>query len=392
MRFDIPTLFSLLLLQSLALALMLPALLGWRDSRGARLTQLAAVTQALGWALLLLPGEGQRLPATLALGLLSTSLSLLWLAAQSWLPKLPGRWLQLAMPVLLMLGYGGGWDNYAFRLAWSNGCMGLQLLMLAGGLLRPVKRGPEGSLRWRSLLALSLALLGLLSLARGYLAGFATELLPSFVADHPFNIGFAVLANIGVLAVSIAMLVAWRGESEAELQRLTLLDPATGLSNRRAFNQRAVDMISLARRYDEPLMLLAMDLDGLKAINAAHGEAKGDRAIALFGQGLNDCKRLGDVVARIGGQEFAVLMARSDLVGPPALDKRLRQYLIEQAPRELGLTLDFSAGWARLSPGDRGIEDLLTRAEAALYAAKRQGRGRLCAEPGLEAELSLAGD
>ena len=133
MRFDIPTLFSLLLLQSLALALMLPVLLGWRDSRGARLTQWAAVAQALGWSVLLLPGEGHRVLASLALGLLSVSISLLWLAAQSWWPRLPGRWLQLTLPALLMLGYGSGWDNYAFRLAWSNGCLGLQMLALAGG-------------------------------------------------------------------------------------------------------------------------------------------------------------------------------------------------------------------------------------------------------------------
>ncbi|MBO9685765.1 GGDEF domain-containing protein [Roseateles chitosanitabidus] len=390
MRFDVPTLFSLMLILSLALALLLPLLLGWGDSQGARRAQLCAAAQAAGWALLLLPPEGMRLTSTVALGLLSGSVSLLWLAADQWVPGRFGRWIHLGMPVLVMVGYGVGWDNYGLRLAWSNGCIGLQMLALCASLLQPVKRGPSGNLRWRLLLVVSMGLLALLNLARAYLAGFDTAHLPRFDAPHPLNMGFAVMANICVLTAAIAVLVAWRGETEAELRRLTQLDAATGLANRRAFQQRSVDMISMARRYAEPLMLLVMDLDGAKAINATHGELKGDQAITLFGRCLDEQKRLGDVVARIDGQRFAVLMARSDLVGPPALDRRLRDALLELAPRELGFTLGYSAGWAKLRNGDRNIEDLLHRAEAALYAAKRQGKGRLCAEPGLEAELSVA--
>ncbi|OWQ86803.1 hypothetical protein CDN99_18975 [Roseateles aquatilis] len=390
MRFDVPTLFSLMLIQSLSLAVLLPLLLGWCDSLAARRAQLSAFAQAAGWALLLLPPDGTRPTSILALGLLSVSVSLLWMAADQWLPGRTGRWIQRAMPVLVMVGYGAGWDNYALRLAWSNGCIGLQMLALCVSLMQPVKRGPVGNLRWRLLLSASMGLLALLNLARAYLAGFDTAHLPSFDADHPLNMGFAVMANICVLAAAIAILVAWRGESEAELRRLSQVDAATGLSNRRAFQQRSVDMISMARRYNEPLMLLVMDLDGCKAINATHGEAKGDQAIALFARCLDEQKRLGDVVARIDGQRFAVLMARSDLVGPPALDRRQRDALLEQAPRELGFTLGYSAGWAKLRGGDRNIDDLLRRAEAALYAAKGQGKGRLCAEPGLEAELSVA--
>jgi len=390
MHFDVPTLFSLMLIQSLALALLLPLLLGWCDSVAARRAQLSAAAQAAGWALLLLPPEGLRLTSTIALGLLSVSVTLLWMAADRWLPGRLGRTVQYGMPVLVMVGYGAGWDNYALRLAWSNGCIGLQMLALGVCLLQPVKRGPFGNLRWRLLFTLSLGLLALLNLARGYLAAFDTAHLPSFDAQHPLNMAFAVMANVCVLAAAIAILVAWRGESEAELRRLTQIDTATGLANRRAFQQRSVDMISMARRYSEPLMLLVMDLDGCKAINTTHGEDKGDQAIALFGRCLDEQKRLGDVVARIDGQRFAVMMARSDLVGPPALDRRVREALLELAPRELGFTLGYSAGWAKLRNGDRNIEDLLHRAEAALYAAKRQGKGRLCAEPGLEAELSVA--
>jgi diguanylate cyclase (GGDEF)-like protein len=390
MRFDVPTLFSLLLIQSAALAVLLPLLLGWCDSQGARMAQLSAAAQAAGWALLLLPGEGHRLLATVALGCLSGSLTLLWMAVDRWLPGRTGRWLQWGMPAVVMVGYGLGAADYGFRLAWSNGCLGLQLLALCGSLLQRVKHGPIGHLRWRWLLTASLGLLALLNLARAYLAGTDTPHLPSFDAEHPLNMAFAVTANVCVVAAAIAILVAWRGESEAELRRLAQVDAATGLANRRAFQQRSVDMISMARRYNEPLMLLVMDLDGLKAINARHGDAQGDAAIALFGRCLDEQKRLGDLVARLDGQRFAVLMARSDLVGPPALDRRLRDALLAACPQTLGFPLPYSAGWGKLRSGDRNVEDLLRRAEAALYAAKRQGRDRLCAEPGLEAELSVA--
>ncbi|MCH7344712.1 GGDEF domain-containing protein [Pelomonas sp. CA6] len=386
MHYDIATLFSLLLIQALALALMLPLLLGWRDSRGARLAQLSAAAQALGWGLLMLLPEGSRWGATLALGSLSLSLSLLWTAVACWLPQRWGRLLSWAAPAALVLGYGAGFGNYAFRLAWSNGWLGLQLLTLTLALLQPAPRVPAHSWRWRSLLGLSCLLLGLLTLARGYLAGFATDTLPSFTSAHPLNTAFAVMTHVSLLAMTVAVLAAWRGETEDHLKRLAQSDAQTGLCNRRAFTQRAVDMISMARRYDEPLMLLMMDIDGLKAINDQHGEAVGDRAIALFAACLDDQKRLGDLVARVGGEEFAVLMARSDQQGPTALDQRVRKALAERAPAELGFALDFSSGWARLRGGDRNIDDLMRRAEAALYTAKSLGRGRLYAEPGLESE------
>lgn len=393
MRFDVPTLFSLLLILSLALAVLLPLQLGWRQSPGARFAQWAAAAQAAGWALLLLPEEGQALVATAALGLLSLSLSLLSMATRQWLPDRLGRWFQWAMPVIVMAGYGLGWSHQEVRLAWSNGCLGLQMMGLAVSVMLPVKpvvkRGSTGHLRWRLLLAVSLGLAALLNLARAWLAGMGAEGLPRFDAPHPLNVLFAVTANVCVLTVGMAVLVAWREQSEGELRRLSQVDSATGLANRRAFQQRSVDMISMARRYNEPLMLLVMDLDGLKAVNQSLGEDKGDAAIQLFARCLDEQKRLGDLVARIDGQRFAVLMARSDLVGPPALDRRLRQALQESAPRTLGMPLDFSAGWGKLRSGDRNLDDLLQRTETALYAAKHQGRGRLCAEPGLEAELKI---
>ncbi|HEX2012692.1 MAG TPA: GGDEF domain-containing protein, partial [Roseateles sp.] len=123
---------------------------------------------------------------------------------------------------------------------------------------------------------------------------------------------------------------------------------------------------------------------GFKAINDQRGHEVGDQALQLFSRCLRERMRLGDLVGRLGGEEFAVLMARTEAEGPQALDRRLREALAASAPQQLGFALDFSAGWARLRPGDRSIEDLMRRADAALYDAKRAGRGRLVAEPGAE--------
>ncbi|QPF75768.1 GGDEF domain-containing protein [Roseateles sp. DAIF2] len=390
MHFDIATLFSLLVIQALALALLLPVLMGWRQaSSGARHAQLAMGLQGAGWlALLATALAAERLLGTLAMGLISASLSALWLAMRDWLGPRRGRRLMLALPPLVALAYLAVYDSYALRVGGSNAVFGLQLLMICWMLSRPAKALlPElirSSRRWRGLLLACLALLALLTLWRGALAAFDTSAYPSFYTPHPVNVLAAVLCNVAVTLSLAAILVAWRGETEGDFLRLTQSDALTGLPNRRAFTARAVDMISMARRYQEPLLLMSLDLDGFKALNEQHGHEVGDRALQLFARCLREQMRLGDLLGRLDGEEFAVLMARSDKQGPAAMDKRMRDALAVAAPRELGFPLGFSAGWAQLRHGDRNIEDLLRRADAALYEAKREGRGRLVAEPGAE--------
>ncbi|UDF35749.1 UNVERIFIED_ORG: GGDEF domain-containing protein [Shinella sp. XGS7] len=390
MHLDLPTLFSLLVIQSLALALGLPLLMGWRQaSAAARQAQLAIGLQGLGWLALLLAGLAwQRALGALAMGLIGASLSSLWLAMNDWLGPRRGRRAMLAAPVLALAFYLLSYESYAWRVAGTNTLFGLQLLMVCALLARrPQRLEPELALhsrRWRGLLLACLGLLAGLTFWRGALALFDAAAYPSFYSPHPVNVLAAVVCHVALSLSLAAVLVAWRGETEAAFLRLAQSDALTGLPNRSAFTARAVDMISMARRYQEPLLLTNLDLDGFKALNEEHGHEVGDRALQLFARCLREQMRLGDLVGRLGGEEFAVLMARSDDQGPPALDQRLRTALAEAAPRELGFALSYSAGWARLRHGDRNIEDLLRRADAALYAAKRGGGGSLAAEPGAE--------
>jgi len=195
-----------------------------------------------------------------------------------------------------------------------------------------------------------------------------------------------LLALAGQLALLLALpmlLLAWRGQMEAELARLAQTDGLTGLTERTAFTARSVELISMARRFDEPLALVVLDLDDFATLQAEHGMDFADRALALFASCVQAQMRLGDLAGRLAGEQVGVLMARCLPEGPQALDRRVRQTLAERAPAELGLQLSFSAGWARLRPGDRGLPDLQRRAETALYEAQRAGKGQLMAEPGV---------
>lgn len=402
MRFELPSLYGLLLVQCIALALLLPALMGWRVSRAARCAQGFVALQALGWLALwlrvqeLLPA----LPATLLEGLgllsLSAALSALWWALEGWLGKRPGRWLMLAVPPLLPLALLLPALAGRLPLGAAHLGLGLQMLTLTVALTWPAKPAiseigqliePEQTRRWRGVLLACMLSLAVVILARGGLGqlgavpGLAGTGLSLEAAADAADLALAVLVIVAMPGCLMAILVAWRGETEAELQRLSLADPLTGVSSRRAFDKRAREMISMARRFQEPLALLLLNPDDFKRLNEERGHELGDQALTLFGRSLIEQLRLGDLVGRLEGAEFGVLMAHTDLAqGPQAFDARLRAALGAKAAATLGRPLDFSAGWTQLRPGDRDIDDLLRRGQAALFEAKRRGRGRLVGE------------
>ena len=391
MHFDIPTLFSLLALESLVLALALAVLMGWRQlAAGGRHAQAAMTLHGIGWLLLMLaPPQGSRWIGALAMAAIGAALSALWFAVGHWLGPRRGRRALMLLAALPALVYLLGFGSYALRVGATNAIFALQLLLVCVSLLQPAK-GLEPELqrqswRWRSPLLIALLAMAVLTGWRAALAGLATAQYPEFEAAHPVNTLAAVCALLAVPLTLAALLTAWRSETENSFLRLAQTDALTGLCNRRAFVSRAVDLLSMARRYKEPLALMALDIDHMKSFEEALGPEGAERALKLFADCLREQMRLGDLVGRIGADEFAVLMPRCEALGPQALDKRLRDALAARAPAELGRPLEFSAGWGRLRHGDRSVEDLLRRAETALYEAKRGGRGRLMAEPGLEA-------
>ncbi|RQO61151.1 hypothetical protein DBR47_07900 [Paucibacter sp. KBW04] len=399
MSFDNPTLFNLLLIQALASAGLMLALTGWQTSAGSRRALGFWGLQALAWLLLGASEFGhERLLLSLAMLGFSASLSLLWWALRLWLRPLPGRALLLLAPLLMPLVYALQFEDSTFRVAWAHGWLALQLVMIGLALALPERSRLEPGMvlqarphvapgldnrRWRLLLLAALLPVFLLSLLRAG-QGLVNPQLLSPLGPAIINSALALSMHWALLAGLLALVLAWRNEIETELARLAQTDGLTGLIDARAFAARSVDMISMARRHQEPLALMVLDIDRLKEINALQGTEAGDRALALFGSCLQAQMRLGDLAGRVGGEEFGVLMARCEALGPQALDLRLRNALAARAKSELGFELNFSAGWAKLRHGDRNVDDLMRRAEIALYEAKHAGRGLLVAEPGLD--------
>lgn len=396
MPLDTSTLLSLLLLELLSLMVMLPVLMGSPVSRAARFAQGYIALQSLGWLALWLRQAysapiGNSLGGFIGMLCVSGSLSALWLALSDWLGRRPGRWAMSAAPIVLAtatLFDGSGADNFAI----GGSGLGLAAQMLALALAcswpREAQR-PATEVHhptpveykdraWRTLLGLGFGVMAGVVLMRAGLHFMGQEPGWQSTLTQAIILGAHVMLLVSVLAI----LVAWRGETEHHLQRQAQTDALTGLANRRAFGARAEELISLARRHGEPLCLVMLDLDFFKKVNDEHGHEGGDRALSLFARCVQQVLRVGDLAGRVGGEEFCVLLARSDELGPRAMDARLRAQLQACTMTELGFALDFSAGWALLRPGDRSVEDMMRRADAALYEAKRSGRGRLCDEPG----------
>ncbi len=149
-------------------------------------------------------------------------------------------------------------------------------------------------------------------------------------------------------------------------------DPLTRLPNRRALEERLGEEVTRAERYRTGLACIMADLDGLKPINDALGHAAGDRALQALAAVLRTELRESDFVARVGGDEFLLLLPHTGAEEALVLAERVRRRL-EQVPFEPGMVLRASFGVAAMGPGQGG-EALVQAADRALYAAKRAGR------------------
>lgn len=159
-----------------------------------------------------------------------------------------------------------------------------------------------------------------------------------------------------------------------ELEQLARIDPLTGLPNRAAFEERATALVGRAGP-ESPLTLLMLDLDHFKRLNDTYGHLLGDEALAKVAMVIGETVRTADVPARLGGEEFAVLLPMTDLDGAKLTAERLRRAVKATSLREGSVSLAASLGVSRWRPGDTG-SSLLERADEALRRAKAQGRDR----------------
>ena len=170
---------------------------------------------------------------------------------------------------------------------------------------------------------------------------------------------------------------------EQSLSRLAYTDPLTGVGNRRWFLDVAAYEVLRAVRYGQPLAVMMVDLDHFKSINDRYGHAAGDDVLAGFARIAAGVLRESDIMGRLGGEEFAVLLPNATREGACALAERLLGQVRAQAVQTAGASVRFtvSIGVAVLGRHGGSIEALLAAADAALYQAKRAGRDRIETAP-----------
>jgi diguanylate cyclase (GGDEF)-like protein len=241
--------------------------------------------------------------------------------------------------------------------------------------------------------ALGMLVIGLPLRFRDNVVGLSAALLmPDLVAAAGWLPGFSYARyNTLVLpAGGLSLIVLWAFDRlfrrtfhyQRNVERMAGEDALTELPNRRQFMNAGEQMFDRVRRYGRPASVLVIDLDQFKAVNDRYGHAAGDAVLRATAGLLKQHERGADLPARLGGEEFAILLPETDLEGAVALAERLRaacEALRVTVPGGLwaGLAVTMSVGAATCDPEDKTFEDLLRRADATLYRAKHGGRNRV---------------
>jgi two-component system cell cycle response regulator len=163
-----------------------------------------------------------------------------------------------------------------------------------------------------------------------------------------------------------------------------VIDPLTGLNNRRYFTSHMTSLLGQVGVRRRDLALLILDIDHFKAINDTYGHDAGDEVLVEFANRLRRWVRGIDLVCRLGGEEFVIVMPETDVALGRRIAERLRESIGGEPFTVAGgrhrLTVTVSIGMTALRESDGSPEALLKRADEALYRAKREGRDRVVAD------------
>jgi len=187
-----------------------------------------------------------------------------------------------------------------------------------------------------------------------------------------------VEATGGIQAAAVEALVQSRSR---ELESQANTDPLTGLGNLRALQRQMANLLDVHKRYRHPFGVLLMDIDGLKRINDSHGHQAGDRVLMQVAMSLRRSIRSVDTAARIGGDEFCVLLPQQDLKSAAKLAARLATAVEEEVATPGDPPVTISIGVAASPEHGDDAEALVDTADRAMYRAKAAGEGIALGDP-----------
>jgi len=212
-------------------------------------------------------------------------------------------------------------------------------------------------------------------------------------SEQPDAFDENVIQTLTLIANQAAAVIRG-GQLLDETRRLAITDGLTGLHNRRHFMRQLDEAVRRAGRYQETMALIMLDLDLFKDVNDRYGHQVGDRVLELLAGALRDSVRESDQAARLGGEEFALLLLRCDrelaIAIADRVCDRIRHLALEGIP-ESDIDLSASVGIAFFPEDGEDPKTLMRAADDALYAAKRTGRDRVVLAEALpEVELEAA--
>ncbi len=197
------------------------------------------------------------------------------------------------------------------------------------------------------------------------------------ITYHGIEVGIVLEATL--LALALARQVRYEQTARLKAESLAQHDPLTGLYNRRAFFDLSRAAWAQTKRNKRPLSVLILDIDHFKQVNDRHGHEGGDKLLNSVSRLLTSTCRVGDLLARWGGEEFVLLLPETDLDQARQFAERIRHLIGEtqHAAGEEIIRCTTSLGVAEYA-GDADLDALIARADAHLYEAKAGGRNRVC--------------
>lgn len=215
----------------------------------------------------------------------------------------------------------------------------------------------------------------LLALSAGYFPNVVDVTTESGLISMRLGVSLIALAPM-----MLASAMAKQKRLIGELSHLATHDTLSGVFNRGAFQEEAATAIRSLNRFSQPFAALMIDIDHFKAINDRHGHAAGDQVIAIAAARINACLRRNDIVGRVGGEEFAVLLSKCRRSEALEVAERIRSVFAQTMTLNddtISLTVTLSVGLAASEGASVDLDTLLEKADGALYRAKDLGRNRI---------------
>lgn len=240
------------------------------------------------------------------------------------------------------------------------------------------------------------AVLSMSSLYNAYLVFFFSMIIPQIIimiyyGGHQ-HIGLVVLSLIFIPAIILLSKAIYTSHLAAiktngileknidELHKLSITDNLTNIYNRRYFFEMSQNLISIALREQNTVSILMLDIDYFKDVNDTYGHQTGDFILTSFAKDIGNIMRESDIFARIGGEEFTILLHNTSIDGARVIAEKIR-VLIENKKfiyNDISIDITVSIGIAELSKENSSIEELYKEADKQLYRAKEKGRNKVC--------------